>query len=189
MGPPAIGTDKIERFRCIRSERVNEKTMRSYCQEHEVSPASVESVFCVVSRDQSGKTRLLERDASLLARGTIEFAKDQEPRLAIGDRRLGPRVEEAVYVPVIVTTASLWSARYNPRDQVSLEDGVLMPDLDEIREERWVRLRKPLTTPEALGQLSVFVVQARDVVEFFAELRPVGLLDGIDGDRVRVPSR
>ncbi len=161
--------DQVQRFRCVYSERSDHEAprrMESFCTDYEVEPVSAESKYCIVSGNMAGKPRLLERDARLLVLGTEEFALDQQ---SAPNRFPEPQLR-AVYLPIIVTTASLYSARFDPRT-VDLETGELPLELKDVRAERWIRFRKAFTGGQlSVGEQSVYVVQAVDVEDFFARL-------------------
>ncbi len=179
------------RFRCVHSEQVEDDTrrMEAYREDFYAEPDSIESQFCIVSTSPEGKTRLLERDASLLALGAVEFALDEQDQLPRAETRKHPRVHRAVYVPVIVTTASLYSARFDP-STVSLETGEFTSDPETIRPEKWVRFRKALTTGAfGLDEQSIFVVQAAHVEEFFTQLVTTEGPVSLERDRTHVPRR
>ncbi len=176
--------DMVRRFRCVYSEQVKGLTS-SYCHEFDTAPESIESSYCIVSGNMAGKPRLLERDARLLALGTEDFALDQQSRpSAIPGLEVLP-----TYVPVIVTTASLYSARFDPRT-VDRVTGELAPDPKDIRAERWVRFRKAFTGgPLSLGEQSIYVVQATEVEDFFGGLSRSPYPVRPEGERTLVPRR
>ena len=88
-----------------------------------------------------------------------------------------------------MTTASLYSARFDPRT-VDLDTGELPPEPKDIRAERWVRFRKALTAgPLSLGEQSLFVVQAAHVEDFFAQLLQSAYPIGREQERTHVPRR
>jgi hypothetical protein len=179
----ASGPTDNQEVRCLRLEQIEDATRRLeiVCETWTVSPPSPESEFCVVSTGDSGKDqRLLERDARTLVRATEAFARqcrdtfrrDADP----------PPGTDTLLVPVIVTNAPLFTARYRPTD-VSPETGGFQKTPDEIRDAPWIRFRKAFTSeggPE-LGDRTVLIVNASALVEFLNafELPPLQRIDPV----------
>ena len=116
-------TGPVERFRCLHAEQVQDSTKRLevFCEEWALHPRSTESEFCVVSTSDSGKDqRLLERDAGLLVNAADALADTLRGRF-VPDMD-APAIVSQLVLPVIVTNAPLYSARYRPTD-ISLESG------------------------------------------------------------------
>ena len=76
-----------------------------------------------------------------------------------------------IFVPVIITNAPIYTARYEPSD-ISLESGEFSVPPREIDNACWVRFRKAFTSDGGpdLGDRSVFVVQATSFVEFLKQV-------------------
>lgn len=89
----------------------------------------------------------------------------------VHDRKVGSGAR--VFVPVIVTNAKLFVARYDP-EAVSLDTGQIpmmpAPDLLPID---WVRFRKAFTAAydPGLGDRTVFVVAANSLHRFLSALQ------------------
>jgi hypothetical protein len=94
--------------------------------------------------------------------------------LAEGRRGLGDR---SFIVPTIVTTASLHTARYDPRD-VSLETGEFpSPESLECERVDWIRFQKTFTAGRGNTPRTVMVVNAAALPRFLDEIsRGQGLL-------------
>jgi hypothetical protein len=127
------------------------------------------SEICVVGSRKSGKDqgRLLERDASLLVRATDAFSADQRELSKLPDEKL-PRV----LLPVMVTNAPIYTARYAPTD-VSLEKGEFSKvQPEDVEEAYWVRFSKSFTADRGrdMGHRSIFVVNATSFGAFLEKL-------------------
>lgn len=160
------------RFRCLRAEQTlgHKFPLRIFNEEWALYPTSTDSEFCVVSTSESGRDqRLLERDASLLVRATDAFAHDFRERFKPDSD--SPPSPECLFVPVIVTNAPIYTARYSPRD-VSLETGEFSKPPREIEEAKSVRFRKAFTSDGGpdLGDRSVFVVHAQSFAAFLGNI-------------------
>jgi hypothetical protein len=120
------------------------------------------SEFCIVGTNNPDK-RLLERDASLLVGATDAFARDLQEH-----NRLKLKLPYLV-LPVIVTTAKLYMARYDPVE-IDLQTGEFFPDKpSEIEGEvPWIRFTKTLIAGRGfdIGFRSVFVVSATSFKQF-----------------------
>jgi len=145
-----------------------------------MAPQSVESSFCVVSTSQTGKDqRLLERDAQHVIRGTDAFAQHHK-------RRVGRRAEgepDRPYVPVLVTNAPLFVARYDP-GSISLETGQLTsPSEADVEAVDWVRFTKAFTSHGMRdpGVRTVFCVRAMAFVAFLEALGTIGQTPSQEG--------
>lgn len=141
-----------------------------------IDPKSPEAVFCAI-RGQSvnDRTTLLERVGGELVSATEALAEEER------DFRPPNYPTVRFYFNVIVTTADLKVAKFNPQD-VSLADGTI--DYAEIESVPFVRLRKQLSmrpvrlTPEDFHnnadlaysrQNTVFVVRADYLLSFLEE--------------------
>jgi len=124
----------------------------------ELEPESYQAEFCVVT-DGSGQ-RLLERDARPVVLATDDLATRQPLFAEI--HQLG----RSSFLPVIVTTASLYTLRYKPTE-ISLETGSF-DDLDPkaIEQMTWVRFHKTLTAHAGSVARTVFVVNSAALPAF-----------------------
>jgi hypothetical protein len=165
-------TGVVGEFRCLRAKQTPDARngLEIVCEEWALFPGSTSSEFCVVSTSESGRNqRLLERDAGLVVRGTDAFAQDFRQRFR-PERDPAPPTA-CLFVPVIVTNAPIYTARYGPPD-VSLESGEFSVPPREIDNVPWVRFRKAFTSDGGpdLGDRSVFVVHAASFVEFLRQV-------------------
>jgi len=161
---------QVEEFRCLCSEQLRDSTGRLelYCEEWALHPRSRVSEFCVVSTSDSGRDqRLLERDAGLVVRATDAFAHEFPERFR--HDRDGSRSTRRLYIPVIVTNAQIYTARFRPSD-ISLESGEFVVPPKEIEAVPCVRFRKAFTSDSAqnLGDRSVFIVSGVAFAEFLS---------------------
>lgn len=153
----------VDSFRCLRVQHMSGSTNRLevFCEDWSLSPRSTISEFCVVSTSESGTDqRLLERDAGLLIQATDDFAHRVKAR--------GGQVPtECLVVPVIVTNAPIYTARYKPAD-VSLESGEFSVVPNDVTNPECARLHKRFTSGsiQDLGERTVFVVNAPSFSEF-----------------------
>jgi hypothetical protein len=161
-------TGLVTEFRCLRAHPDSEAPHRVgiTCETWELYPRSIRSEFCVVSTSESGDQRLLERDASLLIQGTDAFAH----RLT---RTFHVPPPDALIVPVIVTNAPVYTARYQPTT-VSLKSGVFSKLPEEVQRTECVRFEKsfPSDSINDLGDRTVFVVHAPDFGQFLTHVDP-----------------
>lgn len=165
-------TGQLEDFRCLHAEQIQDSTRRAeiFCEDWVICPRSTVAEFCVVSTSESGKDqRLLERDAGLLIRATEAFALDFRERFRPESQLLAP----CLFLPVIVTNAPIYTARYQP-NEVSLESGEFQDAPQEIESVPYVRFRKAFISDHGrdLGDRSVFVVNASSLFEFLRFVAP-----------------
>jgi len=167
-------TGERREFQCLRAVQIQDATRRLelFCEEWSLHPQSPSSAFCVVSTSESGRDqRLLERDANLLVRATDAFAHDFRERFNPG-RDPAPSAA-CLFLPVIVTNAPIYTARYTPTE-VSLETGEFSAPPQDIKSVPCVRFRKAFTSDGGpdLGDRSVFVVHAVSFAEFLKLVAP-----------------
>ena len=170
-------TGLVEDFRCLRARQSLDSTKRVeiFCEEWALKPRSTSSEFCVVSTSESGRDqRLLERDAAFVVRATDAFAQDFRERFR-PDRDPAPSTA-CLFLPVIVTNAPIYTARYKPTE-VSLESVEFSVPPREIDNVPWVRFRKAFTSDRGpdLADRSVFVVHAASFAEFLGQVAPAPL--------------
>lgn len=106
-------------------------------------PQSYQSMFCVVHGTGEGDRSLLERLGSQLILSASCLANEQLRAL-----KARPKEFIGVYIPVIVTTASLHVCRFDP-SAVSLADGQLSNG--KFEEVPFVRFRKSLAAISAIS--------------------------------------
>lgn len=138
-------------------------------------PPSFQSEYCVIPGQDQGRMNLLERTASELV-DSVEALASQEREL---HARSGTAAFARVYVPVLVTTAKLLVACFDPLS-VSLAEGTLPKDT-ATEEVPYVRFHKGLGTYKgplngetlqelhSLSQRTVFVVNAEKLPSFLNE--------------------
>lgn len=163
-----LHTGLVEDFRCLRAEQTRDSWRRIelFCEEWALHPRSTCSEFCVVSTSDSGRDqRLLERDAGVVVRAADAFGFDFQKRFR-PDHDPSPSAA-CLVVPVIVTNAPIYTARYNP-SEVSLESGEFVGPPKEVDSTPCVRFRKAFMSDVGpdLGDRSVFVVNAAAFAEF-----------------------
>ncbi len=140
----------------------------------ETNPESYESKYCSVPGQEQGRRNLLERTAAEIAEATEALAHQEKALADTGD---SSKLElTRIYIPVIVTTADLAVAHFEP-GSVSLQDGCLPHDTRFVRVP-YVRFRKALTTEieirgmssisneHARSERTIFVVNAEELANF-----------------------
>ena len=133
-----------------------------------IAPSSFESQLCVkMGKDQ----RMLEPDCRLLLHATAWYARRNRALMSIQLRQTGTAPERTTYLPLLVTTARLFTARYEPTD-VSLETGSFVADPKETEEVDFIRFTKSFSSAESLtaDACTVFVVRASALVRFLDEV-------------------
>jgi len=157
------------------SQRVDQKWVKYGWESWPADPASYLSYYCAIPGQEQGRKNLLERVASDLI-DSVEALADQEKEL---NSRPNINTFSRVYVPVIVTTAQLFVAHFDPRD-ISIQDGSL-PKETPFEEVPYVRFRKSLATKCDLGAASsvmdihnfsertIFIVNSEHLSKFLAE--------------------
>jgi hypothetical protein len=135
-------------------------------------PVTYQSKYCAIPGQNQGRKNLIERSAADVVL-SVESLADQERRLQL---RIGIPNFSRVYIPVIVTTASLFVAEFDPAS-ILLEDGYL-PKNTPISEVSFMRYKKSLTTfgesasAKSINELhkaaerTVFVVNALKFIDF-----------------------
>jgi len=105
-------------------------------------PTSYESKYCAIPGQEQGRRNLLERSAAELIE-SVEALALQEKEL--NDNQASTNFAfSRVYIPVIVTTAELVVAIFEP-NSISLSDGSL-PDQAVFQSVPYIRFRKSLTS-------------------------------------------
>jgi hypothetical protein len=188
---PSLGTGEaqdVRRFRCFFVSQIDDSTRRGevFCSDWDVSPTSVESMFCVVSTSDRGRDqRLLERDAQTLVRATEAYAYAHRASFT----PTAERAPDRLCLPIIVTNAQLFVARYDPA-AVSLDTGQFREPPQDVRSVRWARFRKPFTSEGGidLGDRTVLVVSAASLADLLLGLGSQS--ESLRGDRGRsIPPR
>ena len=140
-------------------------------------PSSYLSEYCAIPGQEQGRMNLLERTASDVVDSVKALASQERVLQARGKAKNFSRV----YIPVLVTTAKLLVACFDPSN-ISLADGTLPKDTD-TKEVPYIRFQKRLgtynggqldgTTIEELhssSQRTVFIVNAENLPCFLNEL-------------------
>jgi len=148
-------------------------------EDRQTEPKSYESKFCAIQGQEGGRKTLLERTASELVNSIESLAyqeKELEERRFQEDPTNYQRWFQRVYIPVIVTTAKLIVARFDP-SSISLVDGSL-PSNAVFNTVPYVRFRKSLSSSVAYSfqqtlqdvhkqtERTVFVVNAEGFHDF-----------------------
>jgi len=146
--------DKESRARLWLSNFSNSNWVNFEWYDFHPEPESFESKYCAIPGQEKGRRNLIENVASELTDAVEAFACQRrdfhEHRKLKNDKDFpnkgDPRFDNyfQIYVPVIVTTAQLQVAFFDP-EAVSLCDGSL-PDNAVFAEAPYVRFRKSLTT-------------------------------------------
>jgi hypothetical protein len=144
-----------------------------------LDPACPEATFCAVrGQSSSDRATLLERLGSELVLATEALAHSER------DFHKSQTVTTRTYFPVLVTTARLKVADFDPKS-VSLEDGELVNA--SVRDVPYVRVRKQLATrfvklrehqadrpedPSHSMESTIFVVHASAFLDFLSAFDP-----------------
>lgn len=162
-------------FWCPWAQYVSGSRFQGGWIDFQVLPACPIAEFCIVRGQGEGDKPLLERLCAGLVQAVDGLAEEELQIWSnASQRNLG------VYIPVIVTTATLQLCVYDPA-RVSMTDGSIQEA--EFKAVPYVRFRKSLATtlskearPDSLeGALadrerSVFIVNAEHFTEFLKEL-------------------
>lgn len=161
-------------------DRQKGQIARSTWVDAPLEPASLESSFCIVPR-QDNQNPMLERIGSTLVQATECLAREDDSRVLATSRN------EHLYASVVVTNASLLVAEFNAED-VSLDSGTLA-DVSKVKagDVPFLRFRKQLSflKPEDdrktfenneyrmdyAKERTVFVVQAKFLDEFLEKFQ------------------
>ena len=148
---------EVEEFRCLNVVDYAESRaiMIVRNESWNIWPPSPSSEFCIVGSGGSGSQRLLERDASLLLGATDALARDTEEYHRRGQALPCP----FLILPVIVTNAPLFTARYRPTE-VSLNSGEFSDWPSEMSGDvPFIRFAKTFMAGRGrdLGHRSIFV--------------------------------
>ncbi|HEY3366271.1 MAG TPA: hypothetical protein VGK74_14550 [Symbiobacteriaceae bacterium] len=139
-----------------------------------VTPASLESEFCILPNDEQRKQSILESLAAELLE-SVEGLAQEEVRVAQSSGGNG-HVRRLVF-PVIVTNAEIMACSFLPQD-ISIRHGTLDLDHASVTSVPFIRFRKSLESnfPEGrfhdlkgaqrARQRTVFVVNAEAMSEF-----------------------
>lgn len=140
-----------------------------------VDPSFPEAHFCAVRGQSPNDQPMLERTAGILVRATEALAHEER------DYRPEKQPTIRFYFSVIVTTADLKMARFDP-NLISLTDGTLdqvdAVDVPFVRFRKQVLARANALTPEDYGngsepayarESTVFVVRADAFLQFLTE--------------------
>jgi hypothetical protein len=141
----------------------------------QADPSTYESLYCAIPGQEQGRRNLLERTASDLVQSVEALARQE---LELVEHR-GTLDFSRVYAPVLVTTARLFVASFDPAT-VTLQDGALPKDVSFV-EVPHIRFRKGLSvlSSSPAGDLrelnkamerTVFVVHAESVTSFLNQL-------------------
>ena len=155
-----VPTDLVKNFVLWRVEQREGNIPNTDCGDVAIEPASYQAQFCV-SAEPHGNPRLLEQDARL-----VTFAAE-----AVDRKFLRAQPRWTFLVPVILTTARLYTLRFQP-DEVSLNTGEFSNlDIAQIEKIRWVRFHKTFTARSGNYPRTVFVVNAETLPAFMTRAK------------------
>ena len=162
-------TGQVEDFRCLNvvEYEPGRATLMVRHETWNVWPPSPSSEFCIIGSGGSGSQRLLERDASLLIGATEALARDVKEYHHHKHALPCP----FLVIPVIVTNAPLFTARYEPTE-VSLDSGEFGDRPSEMKSVSFIRFAKTLIAGQGrdVGYRSIFVVNATQLPKFLTAL-------------------
>ena len=152
---------------CIYLHQIQDSTRRGAVAWGSASalPLSYEATFCVAK--SSSSNRLLENDAQPLVRATEAYAMNRYRQF----KPQGSEPTSVACVPVLVTNAPIFVARYRPAD-VSLDSGIYLARIEHLFPVRFIRFTKQFTTSVYFDvrQRTVFIVQASAITEVLRNL-------------------
>lgn len=144
-------------------------------EDRQADPVTYESQYCAIPGQEQGRKNLIERTASELVL-SVEALANQEREL---QQEKGATDFSRVYIPVIVTTAQLFVAEFDP-SSISLDDGSI-PKETPFSEVPFLRYRKSLTTHvefkkensikdvHSANQRTIFVINALKLEDFLQQ--------------------
>jgi hypothetical protein len=154
------------------SRRADGRWLNYDWRDWQADPTTYESLYCAIPGQKQGRRNLLERTASDLVE-SVEALARQELELI---EQNGTANFSRIYVPVLVTTARLFAASFDPAT-VTLSDGAL-PNDASFKEVTYMRFRKSLSVQtrsssvnnlrkiREVSERTVFVVHAESVTAF-----------------------
>ena len=151
---------------------VDTKWVRQGWANWQADPNTYQSLYCAIPGQEQGRRNLLERTAADLVE-SVESLALQEVELA---KHAGTANFSRVYVPMLVTTARLFAASFDP-ETIKLKEGELPADTN-FEEVPYIRFRKALSSFtqyssadnlrgfNQASERTVFVVNAESVTLF-----------------------
>lgn len=176
-GEPALPTPLLHGIYLC---QVQDSTLRGAVAWGRLSavPTTYNSMFCVTR--SSSSNRLLESDVQPLVRASEAYALDRYKNF----RPQQHQAKSVPCVPVLITNAPLFVARYRP-GEVSLESGVYEARTEHLSPIKLIRFYKQFTTTfdiEARVR-TVFVAHTSAIVEL---LKGLGSADVVKGRSERI---
>jgi hypothetical protein len=154
-----------------------------------IKPASLESQFCVMHGNDSGRQPILESLCREIL-DSVDGLEEEEINIA---RSQTPSPEiRAFYIPILVTNAQLVTCTFKV-DTISLNDGIIPKDKCELATVPFIRFRKSLANEFPIDQplldlqqankareRTIFIVQSEGLVDFLKdwEIKPMDEFDG-----------
>lgn len=135
---PTVSPSLRSRATVFGSQLADSKWRHYGWEDWQAEPRTYQSEYCAIPGQEQGRKNLIERTAYELA-SSVEALANQERLM---QQQMGAKSFSRVYIPVIVTTAQLFVASFEPTD-VSLADGCLPKDL-HCSEVPFIRYRKSL---------------------------------------------
>ena len=146
-----------------------------------LEPASPEASFCVMETSGKRDSRILESLAGELLLSMEQLAIQETDLVRTHIQKLGGSSQNMLYLPVIVTTATLQTMNFNPSD-IEITDGKITESA--VAEVDFIRFRKNLASnveyekPQVYtlkdlnreNDRSVLVVQAASFIKFLNTL-------------------
>jgi len=135
-------------------------------------PTSFDSMYCVTKT--SSPNRLLETNAQALVRATEAYALDR----CKGFRPQAHEAKSIPCIPVLITNAPLFVARYRP-DAVSLDSGIYQARSEHLSAESAIRFTKQFTTSLDIEtrERTVLIAHTSAIAELFRCLGSAGVVD------------
>jgi len=161
----------------------------------QTAPLTPESNYCVAAGKKAhGESRLIEREVQPLVQGTEEYARDRCQQFRPPDNK----PQSVICIPVLITTAKLFVAIYDPLS-IPLENGIYQAQEKDLRPVPFIRFTKEFTASSSEGSRlrSVIIAQAVHLKDLVTNLcaaqvsivpdRCVAVFDSINGrsDKIR----
>src|SRR5215212_3389256 len=142
---PKEEASEKDRVRCLSVEAWKSSSepfnVMSAWDDVRVTPASLESQFCVLQSDEPRRQPILESLCSELLE-SIEGLAEEESNIVRADSSSYASVR-AFYIPVVITNVQLRVCQFET-DSISLTDGVIPEDTYQMMDVTFVRFRKSL---------------------------------------------
>jgi hypothetical protein len=165
----------------MKSLLVNYENFSFSWKKFPLTPASLEASFCVMETGGKKDSRIIEGLAGDLLLSMEQLAVQETNLMRPYLEKLNRSSQHILYLPVIVTTATIQTINFNPSD-IDVADGKITQST--VSEVEFMRFRKNLASnveyekPRMLtlkdlnreNERSVLVIQAETFIDFLSKL-------------------